>query len=570
MYTMQKAKQQVLSELKQAVGGGYSPSIDELEVPPDTSLGDVAFPCFVLAKNLKKKPNEIAVELAAKIGPKKYIGHVKAVGPYVNFLFDTMQFGDEVLEEISEQAEAYGKSDVGAGKRVMVEYANLNTHKDVHIGHLRNLFLGQTLVDVLKANGYDVIPVAYINDLGAHVAKSVWAIQRFHQGEDIAKEDRIDFLRDVYVEANEKLEADPTYAQEVVDVFHNLEDQKGSETAIWKETRKWSIDFLERVYDELGLTLETWYFESQLIEKTKKIIDDLIKKEIVVESQGAWIVDLENEDLGVNLLVKTDGTLLYNAKDLALAVKKEEDFHPLRSIYVVDARQSHALAQLFATLRRMEFDRELIHLSYDFVSLKDGAMASRKGNVIRYEEFRDALFIQATQATKERHDDWSDKQVEKVAHAVAFAAMRFGMLKQDPEKKIVFDFDEALAFEGFSGPYLLYTNARIESILKKAGRSKPSRKTSKLTLPQEHRLLTLVAQFPEELFEIASTFHLSRLAQYLFELAKAFSSYYNDVQILSDSTGKDEKAQRLALLLAVQQVLQNGLTLMGIDVVEEM
>ena len=565
---MQEAKQQVLTELKQAVGSGFSPSIDMLEVPPDLSLGDVAFPCFVLAKKLKKNPQEIAVELAAKIGPKKLIGNVKAVGPYVNFSFTTSQFGDQVLEEIHKKEDTYGTSDVGTGKRIMVEFANLNTHKDVHIGHLRNLFLGQMLVDVLKANGYDVIPVAYINDLGAHVAKSVWAMTRFHEGEVVQKDKRIDFLREVYVEATDKAEEDPSFKQEIVDVFKNLEDQKGKEVAIWKETRKWSLEFLERVYDELGLTIENWYFESQLIDKTKKIIEDLIQKGIVVESQGAWIVNLEDQDLGANLLVKSDGTLLYNAKDLGLALKKEEDYHPLKSIYVVDARQAHALQQLFATLKRMEFDRDVSHLSYEFVALKDGAMASRKGNVIRYEDFRDALIEEASKQTASRHPDWKAKQIDEVARAVAFAGMRFGMLKQDPEKKILFDFEEALSFDGFSGPYLLYTNARISSLLKKAGKLKPSRSTKKLTSALEHRLLVLLSQYPEELFEMASTSHLSRMAQYLFELAKAFSSYYNDVQILQGE--EEEMTQRLALLQAIRQVLQNGLGLMGIETVQEM
>ncbi len=568
MSTIQEAKQQVLTELKQAVGGGFSPSIDMLEVPPDLSLGDVAFPCFVLAKKLQKNPQEIAVELAAKIGLKKFIGNIKAVGPYVNFSFTTPQFGDQVLEEIHKQADKYGTSDVGNGKRIMVEFANLNTHKDIHIGHLRNLFLGQMLVDVLRANGYDVIPVAYINDLGAHVAKSVWGMMRFHEGEAVQKDKRIDFLREVYVESTEKSEEDPTFKLEISEVFRNLEDQKGKEVAIWKETRKWSIEFLERVYDELGLTIETWYFESQLIDKTKKIIEDLIKQGIVVESQGAWIVNLEDQDLGVNLLVKSDGTLLYNAKDLALAQKKEEDYHPLKSIYVVDARQTHALQQLFATLELMKFERDVQHLSYEFVSLKEGAMASRKGNVIRYEDFRDVLIEEAKKETSTRHTDWKEKQIEEVAQAVAFAGMRFGMLKQDPEKKILFDFEEALSFDGFSGPYLLYTNARIASLLKKAGKLKPARSTKKLVSPIEHRLLVLLSQYPEEVFEIASTFHLSRMAQYLFELAKAFSSYYNDVQILQGE--EEEMTQRLALLQAVQQVLQNGLTLMGIEVVQEM
>ncbi|MBI4714145.1 arginine--tRNA ligase [Candidatus Uhrbacteria bacterium] len=567
MYPIQKAKQQILQELKKAVGGGFSPSIDDFALPPDPSLGDVAFPCFTLAKNLKRNPNEIATEIAAKIGPKEFIADVRAIGPYVNFVFSS-EFGTSILSDISEREETYGRSNVGENKRVMIEYANLNTHKDVHIGHLRNLFLGQMLISVLEANGYDVIPVAYINDLGAHVAKSVWAISKFHKDEEVSKENQIDFLREVYVEATKAVEENPAYKEEVAAVFRNLEEQRGDEVKIWKKTWQWSVDFLEEVYTELNIKLEKWYFESDLIGKTRKIIDDLIKKGIVIQSEGAWIVDLEEEKLGVNLLVKSDGTLLYNAKDLGLALKKEEDYHPTRSIYVVDARQSHAIQQLFATLARMKFERELYHLAYEFVTLSDGVMASRTGNVIRYETFRDRLITQAQKATKERHSDWDEKQIESTSRLIAFAAMRFGMLKQDVEKKIIFDFNEALSFEGFSGPYLLYSFARIQNLFNKAGKVKPILDAQSLNHPLEHQLITQLARYPEVLFEISQTYQLNQLARYLFDLCQVFSHYYNEVPILKSE--KSVQTSRLGLIQSVEQVLKNGLWLMGIEPIDEM
>ncbi len=568
MYTIQKAKQQILTELKHAVGSGFSPNIGDLEAPPDSSLGDVAFPCFSLSKKLKKSPNDIANELAAKIGPKDYISKIKADGPYVNFIFDNDFFGASVLNDVKTMKEKYGQSNIGEGKRVMIEFANLNTHKDIHVGHLRNIFIGQMAVEVMKANGYDVVPVAYINDLGAHVAKSVWAIQAFHKDEDIPKEKRVEFLRDVYVEANTKLEEDEANKEAVSEVFRNLEEQNGEEVAVWKKTRKWSIDFLESVYDELNLTIDTWYFESEVVSRTKKIIDEMIEKKIVVESDGAWIVDLEEEKLGVNLLVKSDGTLLYNAKDIGLAYKKEKDYHPKKSIYVVDARQGHALKQLFATMKRLDFDKDLSHLSYEFVTLKGGAMASRKGNVIRYEDFRDEVIKQATSETEKRHDDWTDKKIEKISRAVAFAAVRFGMLRQDNDKQIVFDFDEAVAFEGFTGPYHLYTHARIQSLLNKAGKIKVSFKTNKLKEDVEHRLLVLLSEYPEIVFDVSKDLQLSRIAQYLFELSRTFSEFYGEVQILKAE--ESIAGQRLGLCKTVQSVLENGLSLMGIETVKEM
>ncbi|MEK7615410.1 MAG: arginine--tRNA ligase [Patescibacteria group bacterium] len=567
MYPIQKAKQQVLQELKTAVGGGFSPSIDELTTPPDAMMGDIAFACFALAKNLKRNPAELATEIAAKIGSKLYIHQVRAHGPYVNFSLSP-QFTTDVLTAINEQESLYGHSDVGKEKRMMVEFANLNTHKDVHIGHLRNLFLGQMLVNVLKANGYEVTPVAYINDLGAHVAKSVWAIQKFHEETEVPKEKRIEFLRDVYIEATKAIEENPSYKEEVAEVFRHLEELKGKEVKLWKETWQWSVDFLERVYEELGLTIEKWYFESELIGKTKKIIDDLIKKGIVVQSEGAWIVDLSEEKLGVNLLVKTDGTLLYNAKDLALAIKKEEDLHPTKSFYVVDARQSHALQQLFATLKRMKFQHELFHLSYDFVSLSDGVMASRKGNVIAYETFRDQLIAQALEATTQRHADWSKKKLAQTARGIAFAAMRFGMLKQDGEKKIVFDFDEALSFDGFSGPYLLYTYARIQSLLGKAGKAKPVFDARTLTDSREHQLMVMLAKYPEILFEMSQSYHLAQLAHYLFDLCRMFSEYYNEVPILKAEEAT--RKARLGLICAIAQILENGADIMGMSLIDEM
>src|SRR3990167_76810 len=568
MYVIQEAKTQMLQAIKQAVGQGFSPALEEIELPPDSSLGDLAFPCFALAGKLKRNPSEIATELAAKIGPKGFIAEVKAVGPYVNMKFDTVALGQAILKEIHEMEEEYGTSDVCTDKRIMVEFANLNSHKDVHIGHLRNLFVGQAAVNLLKANGYDVIPVAYINDLGLHVAKSVWCMNTFHPDQEVVPEDRIAFLRDVYVEANKKLEEQPGLSNQVSQVFHRLEEQRGDELALWKQTRIWSIEYLKSVYEELGLTIEHWYFESELIGKTKKIIEDLIAQGIVKESQGAWIVDLSDQNLGVNLLIKSDGTLLYNAKDLGLALKKEEDYHPTRSIYVVDERQSHALAQLFATLPLMGFQKELQHLSYEFVTLEGGAMAARKGNVIRYEELRDALFTEAQHQTELRHQDWTVKQIDEVARAVSFAAMRFGMLRQDIRKKIVFNLEESLSFEGFTGPYVLYTYARIQSLLKKAGRKKPKWSAKTLNNTYSHQLFLSLAKYPEVLFDAGQRLQPALLSQYLFDLAKTFSEFYTNVPVLKAEAA--QLGERLALVEAVGDTLKNGLEILGIEVIDEM
>lgn len=566
-----KSKQEIIKSLKAALGKGYSPVADDLETPPDAAMGDFAYPCFVLAKGLRKKSVEIARELAAKIEPKGWVKKVEVKGPYVNFFLNPEIFGQAVLEEIDKEGETYGTVKEGRRKRVMVEYANPNTHKEVHVGHLRNFFVGHTAVNLLRAIGYDVIPASYINDLGTHVAKCLWALEKFHKEDKMpAEEDRISFLGQVYSEATRAEETDPKAKEEISKIFHELEERKGPFLSLWRQTRKWSIDDLKKIYKELGLPINVWYFESELIKEAKKIIKGLIKKGLAVKSEGAIIVDLTEEGLAPNLLVKSDGTLLYNAKDLPLAIRKEDEYHPEKSIYVVDNRQSLAMKQLFATLRRMGFKKELIHLSYDFVTLKEGVMSSRKGNIIRYETFRDIMIEMARAETKKRHPEWRERRIEKTARSIAFAAIRFEMLRHDPNKKIVFDMEKAVSFDGCTGPYLLYTFARIQSVLRKAPEGiEPKINAAVLSHPLEHLLLNKLAKYPEVILYTAQDLKLDRLSEYLFDLAKTFAAFYHKVPVLQ----VDDKrivAGRLALLWAVARVLRNGLENLGIETINEM
>ncbi len=569
MPALTEAKKEALNLLKAALGKIYTPQVVELEIPPDLKMGDLAFPCFTLAKGLKRPPHEVAVEVANRIELKGIVHEVEAKGPYINFYFDEGVFADHVLGEIFEQGDAYGSSTTGGRKTVMVEYAQPNTHKEIHVGHLRNFFVGQAAVNLLNAVGYDVIPVCYIGDLGMQVAKCLWGLKKFHDGEEVAFEERTNLLGRAYAEAERALQADPGIKEQIATMYKDLELGRGSFLALWKKTRRWSVDEMKGIFKEFSLPIDVWYFESDLMKPAHKIIQDLVKKGIVVKSEGALIVDLESEKLGVNLLVRSDGTLLYNAKDIALAFKKDAAYHPDRSVYVVDVRQALAMQQLFATLKRMGMKKELEHLAYEFVTLKEGAMSSRKGNVIRYQDFRDAMVALARAETLKRHDDWSEKKVEKVARAIAFAAMRFGMLRQDPAKKIVFDMDEAMSFDGFTGPYLLYTVARMKSIHRKARRRKADRRGALLTTPTEHRVVSMLARYPGIVAAVGQDYRLDRLAQYLFDLSKSFSSFYDEVPVLK--AGRPELVRaRLALVSAATQVLENGLKLLGMPTIVEM
>lgn len=567
-YAYTEARLEVLKALKGGIGKTYTPTFEELELPPQREYGDVAFPCFAMAKGMGRNPAEIATELAAKIGPKGIIKKVEARGPYVNFTFDMGAFGADVVSQVLEKKSDYGASSIGAGRRFLVEYANFNTHKEVHIGHLRNMVVGHVAINLLRASGHDAIACSYINDLGNNVAKCLWAMQKFHEGEVPEKGDEINFLGRAYTEATSASEENDEAREEISQIQLELEEKKGDWTKLWKTTRQWSIDAIYAIYKEMGIPIDVQYYESDLLEETKRIVRQLQEDGIAVESQGAIIVDLEDEGLGANLLVKTDGTHLYNAKDLALAERKSSDYDLDRSAIVVDKRQSLAMQQLFATLKRMGRDIPYEHLSYDFVTLPDGAMSSRKGNIIRYEELRDMLRDAAAKETRERHNDWSEKQVRSTASSIAHAAMVYAVAKQSPNKEIVFSIDEAIAFDGNSGPYLLYTASRIQSLMKKAG-VKPKFDPSVVDSPEAEDVVDHLARYPIVLRESAQNLDLADVPQFAFDLSQSFSRYYASTRVI-DPDDDSSTAARLALSQAVLITLTNALAIMNISPITEM
>ncbi|MFZ2681601.1 MAG: arginine--tRNA ligase [Patescibacteria group bacterium] len=568
MYALSVAKKEAYTALKKALGKQAGVTIDMLLTPPKPEYGDLSFPCFELAKGLKRNPAEIASEVAAKIGPTKLIESISAVGPYVNFKFAETAFSDHVLNDVARMKGRYGKSTTGKGRKVLIEYANLNTHKEIHVGHMRNLSLGAAIVNILRFNGYDVVPVSYINDLGNNVAKCLWGLEKLHAGEEAPAENRLNYLGTIYAEANAAIGDDEVKKAEVSEIQRQLELMEGEWVPLWKKTQKWSMEGLQEAFDQFGLELKYIYLEHDLIEDTHAIVKRLLTDGIAKMSQGAVIVDLEEQGLGVNLLRKSDGTLLYNAKDLALAVKKESHYDADRLIIVVDSRQSLAMRQLMATLELMNFPGTVQHLAYDMVTLPDGAMSSRKGNIVRWSDMRETMLAKLSTETATRHADWSARKVAATAKALAIASVKFVMLRQDPEKVLTFDMEEATSAEGYTASYVLYTVARIHTLLDKAELA-PEVRPQLLTLPLEQSLLKRIAHFPEAVQLAGATYRASVIAQYAFELSQEFARYYEAVRILDDDN-HDRIAARLGLLDAVRQTLSNAMETIGIEVLKEM
>lgn len=562
------ARKEVFTALKKALGKTFTLTADMIVSPPKPGFGDLSFPCFLLAKGLSRNPAEIATELAAKIGPSLMIKKISSAGPYVNFTFDNEAFGAQTIADVTKTKKKYGRGKTGAGKKVLIEYANLNTHKEVHVGHLRNFSIGAAVANILSANGYTVTPVSYINDLGSNVAKCLWGMKKFHDGEEPDSADRLNFMGSIYTEATTALEGNDEGKAEVSAIQHELEAGEGEWIPLWKKTHKWSMDGLKEAFAEFSLQLDHIYLEHDLIEETHEIVNKLLTEGIAKMSQGAVIVDLEAEKLGVNLLRKTDGTLLYNAKDLALAYHKEADYHADRSLYVIDVRQALAMKQLAATLKKMEFPREILHVGYEFVTLPDGAMSSRKGNIVRWSDLRDAMKMKLVDTTTQRHPDWKPKVIASNATALVMAAVKFVMLRYDPERLMVFDMEEAMATDGFTGPYILYTIARINSLHEKTKISALAL-ASALTDPQEVQILRKIGEYPDIVQQAGAEMRPSLICQYAFELAQMFSRYYSEVHII-DAEQPTLTAARLGFADVVGSVLANAMDLLNIPVVKAM
>ena len=564
---MQVFKQAIINLLKKEVKGSI-----EIEVPPDSKLGDYAFPCFGLAKQLKKSPVEIAKDLALNLKPDKYIKEIRSTGPYVNFFVNESILADLILNNIYNDKDDYGNGQKKKEK-VMIEFSQPNTHKGFHIGHLRNASLGDSLVRIMRFNGYDVVAANYIGDIGAHIAKCIWCYLKFHKNKE-PKTNKGEWLGSIYTEASKIVAENEEYKKEIQDIQIKLENGDKELTELWKKTKEWSMQDFYGIYNELGIKFDVFFFESQVEKPGKKIVLDMLKKGIAEKSDGAVIINLEKYGLKVFLLLKSDGTSLYSTKDFALAKKKFDDYKIDKSIYVIGSEQGFYLRQLFKTLEIIGFKqaKKCYHLSYELVMLKEGKMSSRLGNIVLYSDLSKKIFEKASKEVEKRHKQWPKKDKEKATKQVALAAMKFSMLNQDNNKTIVFDTNKALDFEGETGPYIQYAHARICSILRKSGiKVENLIKDANLSLlkeKEETELIKLLGKFPDVVENAAASYKPSLIARYLLDLSQSFNEFYHIHQILKEK--EELRNARILLIDSVRQVLKSGLNLLGIESPERM
>ncbi len=536
-----------------------------IEIPKDIAHGDYAFPCFILSKTMRKNPIEIAREIAGKIKSKDF-EKVYAVGPYVNFFLDSKKNAVEILEKIIKLKSMYGSSSIGKGKKFMIEFSQPNTHKAFHVGHIRGTSLGESIARLREFCGYKVTRANYSGDTGMHIAKWLWAYSKFHKGEKIQDDEA--WFAEIYVEAVQKLEGNESGEIEVAEINRKIDSRKDAKLVkLWKDTRLKSIAAWTPIYKDLDVKFDKHFFESQVESAGKKIANDLVKDGIAIISDGATIIDLKKYDLGVWVLLRNDGTVLYSAKDLALAKDKFLKYKIDESLITTSVEQNLHFKQLIKTLELMNFKNweKYGHMGYESVRLPEGKMSSRTGTNVLYADFRNEL-VDAAKEEISKRANVSNKEIGLRSLAIAMAAMKYSMLKQDTNKVIIFNKEESIKFEGDTGPYLLYSYARANSILDNA----KYKQTDKIKLNSievnERALINELAFFPDEILESCNNNSPAQVTHYAYTLAQKFNEFYHACPVI----GSAEENFRLNLVNCFVIVLGNALTLLGIPVLKEM
>jgi arginyl-tRNA synthetase len=564
-----------LSELKLTATLDADPQISA----PEMKFGDFSTnAAMVLAKKLKANPKEIAeklVEVLKRYDTKKVFSEIVPVGGFVNFrLSESFLLAN--LEKILSEKELYGASLLGQGKKILVEYFQPNVAKPLHLGHLRTAIIGDSLFRILKSQGFMAESDTHLGDWGTQFGLLILAFKKYGDI-TLVEKDPISELNKLYVRINTEIEAAPALREEGKSEFVKLEQGDEENRKLWTKFRDWSWKEYEVVYEDLSIRkADHDWPESFFEDKMPEVVKELKAKGLLVESQGAQIVDLEQYGLGIAVVVKSDGGTTYLLRDLATYIfRKKEGFE--KQLYVVDVRQSHTLAQTFKILElagHITSPEEAVHVAYGFLTLPEGAMSTRKGTVVGATEFIKNVQTEALRIIEEKNPDLSEKEI--VAKKVAAAALKYFDLSHNLKSDIVFDPKTAISFEGNTGPYLQYTHARIHGILRKVSDDlKPSDRnkipaSAGITFKAEDFLvLRKLSKFPEVVEQVARELLPNLLCNYLFELSQNFNTFYEKAPILSE-TDENLKAFRLQLISATAQVLNNGLFLLGIDAPEEM
>jgi arginyl-tRNA synthetase len=565
---MNAFRDQIIQYLKCHVSLDEAELQRAIEVPPSVELGDYAFPCFPLARSLRKAPQAIATELATAFQPTALIKEARAAGPYVNFFVDRVAYTRAGLGAILEQGSGYGKSTEGVGKTVVVDYSSPNIAKPFGVGHLRSTVIGNALYRIHDHLGYRVMRINHLGDWGTQFGKLIVAFKRWGNETDLTTH-AIQTLYDLYVRFHSEVETHPELEDEARGWFKRLEDGDPEAQAIWQRFRDLSLQEFARIYERLGITFDSQAGESFYEPYLDQTIERIRQAGLVSVSDEALIVDLRPYNMPPCLLRKKDEATLYATRDLAAAMYRHETYGFWKMLYVVGADQRLHFQQVFKVLELMGFPwaKDCVHVDFGLIRFHDEKMGTRRGNIIFLEDVLDRAVELAEQIVHEKNPELLDKR--QVAEAVGIGAVIFTDLSTRRVKDVNFEWEKVLTFEGETGPYVQYTHARACSVLRKA--DQPLRSDvdySPLTQDEAFDLVRLLTDYPAVLRRAAENSEPFFVTDYLLTLSERFNKYYHNYRILTDDTAVREA--RLWLVKSVQTVIESGLTMLGIKAPEEM
>ena len=538
-----------------------------IEIPPRPEMGDFAFPCFQFAKQLRKSPNMIAAELKDKLNAEGF-EKIDNLGPYVNFFADKAVFTKNAIEKILEEGDDYGSSNIGEGKTVCVEHSSPNIAKPFHVGHLFSTSIGNSLYKLFKKEGYTVEGINHIGDWGTQFGKLISAYKRWGS-EKALEENAIDELLRIYVKFHDEADKDPSLVDEGRAYFKALENGDKEAEALWERFRNLSLKEFDRVYKLFNVEFDSYAGEAFYNDKMDVVVNELKEKKLLVESNGAQVVMLDEYNMPPCIVLKGDGASIYATRDLAAAMYRKKKYDFYKSVYVVGSPQALHFKQVFKVLELAghEWAKDCTHVGFGLVKFADRKLSTRKGEIILLDDLVRESVDKTLEVINEKNPELENK--EEVAKKIGVGALVFTYLKNSREKDIVFDWKEMLSFEGETGPYVQYSYARAKSILRRAEESNVEPDFSKLNSKEEFELVKTLENFSNQIHVAVEKLEPSIVTRYVIEVAKAFNKFYNAHSVLNL---EDEglKRARLELVKASCQVIKNALYLLGIDVVEKM
>ncbi|MGX7352003.1 arginyl-tRNA synthetase [Enterococcus canis] len=536
-----------------------------LEQPKSAQHGDVAFPTFTLAKTLRKAPQMIAAELIEKL-PQGDFEKVEAVGPYLNFFLDKGKVSQNVLKDILADGSHYGDSQLGTGQTIPIDMSSPNIAKPISMGHLRSTVIGNALANIMTKIGYQAVKINHLGDWGTQFGKLIVAYKRWGSEAEVQAAPIQELLR-LYVEFHEVAEKEPELNDEARAWFKRLEEGDEEALALWRWFREESLKEFQKIYDMLGITFDSYNGEAFYNDKMAGVVNLLEEKHLLQENQGAEIVDLSAYDLNPALIRKSDGATLYMTRDLAAAIYRKETYQFAKSLYVVGNEQSIHFKQLKAVLKEMGFDwaDDLYHVPFGLITQGGKKLSTRKGKIVLLEEVLNDAIAQAKEQIQAKNPTLANQ--DTVAKQVGVGAVVFHDLKNDRLNNFDFNLEEVVRFEGETGPYVQYTHARSQSILRKAVWQADPQASYQLNDPESWEVVKLLQAYPDVVQRAADKFEPSVIAKHAIHLAQAFNKYYANVKILVEDEQRDS---RLALVAAVATLLKEDLRLLGIEAPNEM